>query len=478
MKKILLILALLAPVSGFAQGLKASDALKINLLKFAHEDGSAVVQMEMDVNSGRVGTKERWEITPVLEADSAHSMELPPIVVSGRSRAKMYKRALKLGHSPVVYGAPDPLVDEVTRRGAARPVVYNATVPWQPWMADASLYLRSRHITCSNEVYPAAETLAGVLAGVVTPEVTGAPKASYVAPVRGAEKMHAIVKTAYIDFHVNQSAVIPSLNHNARELDAIAASIDEVRKHPDYTFNGIELTGYASPEGPYANNDRLASARVDAVMNYLASHYNIDRAVMSRNHVAEDWAGLRKEIEQSGLPNKEAALKIIDSGLGNDDREAALKALGSDTWHTIMQMMMPQLRRTEYRVNYSVRDYNVADSRKTLLTNPEHLSHYELDALARTLDPASKEYQDIYNLIEVQNPNDDIANINVAANYISHQDWTGAAAALARVKNPDAAYWNNFGIVQMMTGNPSAAANAFRQAGTADAQYNTKLLGQ
>lgn len=474
MKKILLFLALL-PVSVFGDGLTASETLDVRALQFERVGDEVLVQLALDVDGRRVGTKDRWELTPVVEAGE-RAEDLPPIVISGRSRSNMYRRAQKLGHSRVDYGGEGAMVDETVRRDEGRSVVYNTTLAWQPWMEGASLNLYTRLISCCSDRNMGEELLA-TLFPVMVESGDVAPRVSYVAPVREAEKMRAIVRTAYIDFYVNRSDIVPSLNRNSSELAAIRASIDEVHEHPDLTFKGIELTGYASPEGPYANNERLASSRVNAVMSYVVTHYGVDPHVVSTRHIAEDWAGLRSSVEGSDLRDKAAVLEIIDSERTADGREAALKTLsGGGAWGIILRDMMPPLRRTEYRIDYTVRNYDVDESRTIIKTNPELLSHYELDALARTYDRGSEEYFDIYNLIEIQNMKDDAANVDVAANYISRGHWKAAATALERVRKHDAAYWNNYGIVQMMTGNEAAAAEAFRLSGTSESQYNARLL--
>jgi hypothetical protein len=475
MKRILFLLALLLPVPALAVEIGASEAMGVRVMKFQREGDNVVVQLAMDINGWRVGTKNRWELTPVIE-QGLRMEELPPIVVSGHRRAAMLRRAQKAGRSTSLYGASDAMADEILRRDESRSVVYNITVAWQPWMQDAVLNLRARLVTCNGVYGPGKERL-GVLSPIAEAAPKGAPRPSYVAPMRDSTKGRAIVRTAYIDFRVDESAVVPSLGRNESELAAIRHSLDEVRSHPDFTFRGIRLTGYASPEGPYPHNDHLASARVHAVSSYVASHFGVNPHNISLHHVAEDWAGLRQRVEKSSLPDKVAALNIIDSPQRADDKETVLKMLSEGApWSEMLGAMMPPLRRTEYLIDYAVRSYNIAESRELLRTNPELLSHYELDALARTYAPGSQEFEEIYNLIEVQNPADDTANIAAAANYIRRGHRDGAAAALARVKNRDAAYWNNYGIVQMMSGNPAAAADAFRKSGTADAQHNARLL--
>ncbi len=481
MKKTILILlaALTAPLSAAAQEHATTTALGMKALRFEREAQNVEVEIEMGLDGRRIRRTERWEVTPTVQS-GAQVHELPPIVVSGRHSANIHKRAQRLGNSRVEYGARNAAVDEVIHRPDRRTVVYRTQLPWQPWMRNAALGLNTRLIACSR-VYNFGEkltamTLVEVPAAVVAEPAEGIlPRASYMAPVR-AVKVRDITKAAYIDFRVNRTEIDQSLNHNAEQLREILSTLDAVHANPDLTITNITLRGYASPEGSWANNDRLASARVNVLRNYVAANFTMPAGDITVSHVAEDWEGLRTMVEKSNLPAKERIIDVIDSPIPPDAREAALKSLGGGVWQTMLRDMMPPLRRTEYRVEFNVREYDLDDSRKIFRENPEMLSFYELDQLARQYPPNSQEYDRIYNIIEVQNPDDDNANVNVAAYYIAREDWVGAAAALSRVKNRDAAYWNNIGVVNMMTGGYKAAEEDFRKANNADAQHNIRLL--
>ncbi len=62
-------------------------------------------------------------------------------------------------------------------------------------------------------------------------------------------------------------------------------------------------------------------------------------------------------------------------------------------------------------------------------------------------------------------PDSDVANSNAAAAAIQRGDAVAAAAFLGRVRNQDADWNNNMGIVAFMQGNPTASAGYFRAAG-------------
>lgn len=159
---------------------------------------------------------------------------------------------------------------------------------------------------------------------------------------------------ARVSFAVNKTAIDTSLGNNAAELAAIVARLDSIRNDLDMQIAAVEFTGYASPEGSYRNNDRLAAARTAALRAYIGEARNLPDSVVSEHHVAEDWAGLRAAVAASDLPDKESLLSVIDSDRSEDARESALRRYRA-SWARIAAEMLPALRRTEYKIRYEHR---------------------------------------------------------------------------------------------------------------------------
>ena len=154
---------------------------------------------------------------------------------------------------------------------------------------------------------------------------------------------------ARVRFAVSKTDIDPSLGDNSNELDAITAKLDSMRNGLGMQIVSVKFTGYASPEGSYANNDRLAAGRTAALRQYIQTARHLPDSVVSERHVAEDWDGLRAAVAASSLPDKEDLLTIIDSGMKPDAKEGALKRYKA-SWTRIAADMLPALRRTEYRI--------------------------------------------------------------------------------------------------------------------------------
>lgn len=156
---------------------------------------------------------------------------------------------------------------------------------------------------------------------------------------------------ARIQFAVNKTGIDSTLGVNADELATISARIDSISEGPDMKIVAIRLIGYASPEGPYSNNERLAAGRIGALREYIRDTHDIDDSLITATYVAEDWGGLRDAIAASDLNDRDDLLAIIDTVADPDAREAALRR-HRDSWRIITRDILPALRRAEYLIRY------------------------------------------------------------------------------------------------------------------------------
>ena len=75
-------------------------------------------------------------------------------------------------------------------------------------------------------------------------------------------KQHADRNSDYaVRYQVDVAQLSSTLAGNARQLDDLQAFIDKVSQDKSLRVTGVTITGYASPDGPYAPNERLARKR-------------------------------------------------------------------------------------------------------------------------------------------------------------------------------------------------------------------------
>ena len=95
-----------------------------------------------------------------------------------------------------------------------------------------------------------------ILLSLLTYNVTANARTEYNDTTTTAAQTHT-----HIDFRVNLTDLDSSYHGNGLQLDSALAKIDSMILNTDMRVKRITIVGTSSPEGPYANNRRLASGR-------------------------------------------------------------------------------------------------------------------------------------------------------------------------------------------------------------------------
>ena len=109
-----------------------------------------------------------------------------------------------------------------------------------------------------------------------------------------------------------------------------------MKDNADTKIVGISLHGYASPEGSYANNTRLAEGRAEALKKYVMNEYGLSAEIFNVASTPEDWEGLRAYVEKSDVADKDEILAIIDADIENlDTKEYRMRAVNVQSYQTL-----------------------------------------------------------------------------------------------------------------------------------------------
>lgn len=83
------------------------------------------------------------------------------------------------------------------------------------------------------------------------------------------EKYVVVNDRNYLSFRVNDTRIIDTLGDNAAQLARIESLMEELVEQREFHVDSIVLTASASPEGSYAQNERLARGRAAALKQRL-----------------------------------------------------------------------------------------------------------------------------------------------------------------------------------------------------------------
>lgn len=374
--------------------------VKVSNLDIARTEGNLFVAMEVNVSGLELKMDREMVLTPVLR-NGTDSLRLPAIIVAGRNRYFYHQRN-------------DSLTDNVLIRRTKKDTVvdYRAAVPYKDWMATAVLMMDEGECGCRCEVLMSD--------GEKLTTLDFKPKAFkpvfvYLAPQAETEKIREVSGSAYIDFIVNRVDIKEHYRDNYVELQKIRNTIDVVRNDSDTYIISVFIKGFASPEGSYANNTRLAKGRTQTLKEYVRKLYEFPDSLMATAYEPEDWEGLRRYVETSDLPNKAGVMEVIDNNMEPDAKEYELKKRYPADYAYLYRNVYPGLRHSDYAVRYHVRTYtDVAEIRRLMKTEPQKLSLQELFLVAQDCVSGSDEYNEVFEIAVRMFPNDETANLNAA----------------------------------------------------------------
>lgn len=352
-------------------------------------------------------------------------------------------------------------------------VKYSQRVEYKPWMNGAVLAVERTDYGCAacrhsvNLIEPLAEYR----------KIDYVPTFIYQEAIAEEVKTRELSGRAYIDFPVNKTEIYPDYRNNAVELRKITATIDSVKNDKDVTVTSISIKGFASPEGAYANNARLAQGRTEALKNYVQRLYLFQPGFIKTSFEPEDWAGLREYVANSTLPNKYELLTVIDDPtLEPDTKDWRLKLRFPEDYAYLLATVYPGLRHSDYRIEYNIRSFSdPVEIRELLRTEPGKLSLNEIYIAAQGLEPGSDEYNEIFETAVRLFPNEPVANLNAANAAMQRGDLVGASRYLERAgSTPQAMYAR--GVLAALNGDFETALRQVQNALDAGLSYDRAIL--
>ena len=414
----------------YAQQVLQSGTVIRNAEISRHRD-SVTVRMQMDVTDTRIKSGGSLILAPRLSgADGKGSAYVPPIELMGR------KRRIYLQRNPETAYTSDEMYRVIEKKRKEKQLVeYTVTVPYASWMEHSRLQIVEDLCGCGK-------VESGNLNELAQADLSFRPRLAYVVPEAEPVKARELSGKAFLDFRVNRTEIDPSYRQNPVELKRILASIDTVKNDRDFTVTEITIKGYASPEGGYAVNKRLAEGRTEALKKYIVDRYGFDKSVIRVESEPENWQGLVEYVSASSLSDKEQILDFIENGPSDiDQKEKQMRTKFPASYSVLLNDCYPGLRRTDYRIDYVIRRFRLEEAKALVKTAPQRLSLEEMFAVAQTYEPGSEDFNQVFDVAVRMYPDDETANINAANALLEQGRAEEALKYLDKVKDssPEAA---------------------------------------
>lgn len=251
-----------------------------------------------------------------------------------------------------------------------------------------------------------------------------------------------------------------------QDLVKILKEINDMQE--ERALQTIEVSAYASPDGSYDLNEKLAEKRQDVSTGYLEKQLkHIDmQADINTRFTAEDWDGFQELVSQSNLQDKDVILRVLSMYQDPEEREQQIRNMSS-VFTEIADGILPELRRARLIVCYEVIGRSDDQIMEQYAQDASKLSIEELiygaNMLVEDADVRKQWYETCMKLY----PNDYRAYNNMAQLAIMEGNSTAASSWLMKAKkaNDKAAEVN-----------ANLAILALQENG--DVEQATVLLGQ
>lgn len=452
----------------------AETPLKVYDIAVAVDKPAQTLDIAIDLNMAdyKPGRDRELIFTPVIIGTASQdSLELEPIVVAGRNRWYYHLRQ----------GVLDSGDARIYRAATTERITVREQVPLEPWMDHCTVEMRSQTANCCSPAVTVPghgpDPEAGLTELAVIDMERHEPTGDFVfaPPVDDAPVEKNIEGKAFISFVVNRTELKPDYMVNRREIGKIINSIDQVRNDPDAIITGVHIKGFASPEGSYTNNVRLAQGRTATLSEYVRDLYRFEPGVVTNSYEPEDWDGLRRYLTDSmdyRIEHRPQIIALVDSMMEPDLKDRTIRMKYPADYAVILKEIYPWLRHSDYTVRYRIKVFNtLPELQRAYDTDASRLRPVDFYTLAQQYPAGSDAFNDVMlRAVEVY-PTDPMINLNVANVYLQRGDIDTAQKYLGRAgDSPEASYAR--GVAAARDHNWEAARRYFetaRAAGIAQA---------
>ena len=305
--------------------------------------------------------------------------------------------------------------------------------PYEPAMQKSDMYLTFQARIGNRKMnVPDVKVADGVIATSELYKRALMNAGACIAP-DSFQRVRAQKQEANVKFLINQANLRQSelKNNSVQEFVSLLKRINADKE--GLNIRNVEVQAYASPEGGFAFNDRLANKRQDVSEDYVKktlqqTKVNTD---IDAKYTAQDWDGFQKLVQASNIQDKDVILRVLSMYKDPQEREQQIRNMSAG-FRELADGILPELRRSRLIINY-----------ETIGRSDEQIKQqYEADASRLSADEI------LYAATLVENPADKEAIYKRAA----------------EIYPADYRAFNNIAVMEFNKGNMTEAQNYLQSA--------------
>ncbi len=289
------------------------------------------------------------------------------------------------------------------------------------------------------------------------------------------QRINAHKQEAQIKFLVNQA----NLRKSELKSNSIAEFVEMLKKinreRETLAIKDIDVLGFASPEGAYDFNDKLANKRQNTAEQYVKEQLKKTKVNTDINakYTAEDWDGFQQLVQASNIQDKDVILRVLSMYKDPQEREQQIRNMSAG-YRELADGILPELRRSRMIINYETIGRSDEQIQEQYVADPAQLSVDELLYAATLTNDADKQ-EAIYKTAAKLYPADYRALNNIAALEFNKGNNDTAKDYINKVFNvlgnaPEANA--NLGMMALQEGNVASAETYIAKATNANGLNN------
>ena len=275
---------------------------------------------------------------------------------------------------------------------------------------------------------------------------------------------------ANIKFLIQQAELRKSelKNNSVQEFVSLLQRISADRE--GLNLSNVEVSAYASPDGGFALNEKLANKRQQNTEGYVKQQMKEAKMEgdVEASYTAQDWEGFQELVAASNIQDKDVILRVLSMYKDPEEREQQIKNM-SHGFQELADGILPELRRARMTINYETIGRDDDQIFTQYKKDATKLSLEEL-LYAASITDSKSEQEDILKTTARQYPQDARALNNLAAlayqkgNYSEAQQYLQQAAQCTNGCQETNA---NLGLLALQQGDIKSAENYIGRAANA-----------
>ena len=299
----------------------------------------------------------------------------------------------------------------------------------------ADMYLTFLAFIGSKKVQvPAVKVAEGIIATSELYKRTLGTAQAAIAP-DAYQRISKQKQEANIKFLIQQANLRKSelANNSVQEFVKMLQRINNDRQ--GLNLDNVEVSAYASPDGGFNINDRLAAERQKNSEQYV--NQELKRIQMKANvdakYTAQDWEGFQELVKASDIQDKDVILRVLSMYKDPEEREQQIKNISS-AFRELADGILPQLRRARLTINYETVGRSDDQILSQIDSDASKLSVEEL-LYGAALKNNLNDKEDVYKLATEIYPNDARAYNNLATIQYTRGNYKAAQQFIQKAQS-------------------------------------------